>query len=97
MGMPPGVGDPMGGLGGPPMGMGSPFPSADPQAVAQLMGLVGDAQQQDHAQLDAMQADAITGASDLIQMMRQMGNPAAQAAMTTPGYATPPPAQGAPY
>lgn len=99
-GLPPG-GPPMGGpppglLGGPlagPGGLGGPqFPTTDPSAVAGLLGPLGAAQAQDQQQLQGQQMQAAVLA--LIDAMGSAPNPAAEAAMTEPGYSTPPPPDG---
>jgi hypothetical protein len=69
-------------------------PTVDPQIIAQMMGMLEQGDQQAHTALDQAQQAGKHGAVDLIQMMRDMGNPAAQAAVTTPGYPTPPPPAG---
>jgi hypothetical protein len=89
---PPGMGDP--GLGGPPP---LPFLAVDPGQIAGLLGQLSQAQQTDHQILDSAHQQGLVQASDLLAAMQQQANPAAQAAMTTPGYPTPPPPAGGGY
>lgn len=95
--MPGGGMPPMGGpppLGGPLAGAmapgGSQYPTTDPSQVAGLLGPLQAAQAQDQQQLQGQQMQATVLA--LIDAMRNQPNPAAQAAVTEPGYPTPPPA-----
>jgi hypothetical protein len=89
-------GDPASLLGGPlagPGGLGgNPYPTTDASAVTGLLGPLQAAQAQDAQQLqgDQMQAAVLA----LIDAMKNQPNPAAQAAMTEPGYPTPPPPDG---
>lgn len=81
------------GLGGPPQG-GPQFPSLDPGAVSQLMQPLDQQQQVDQQDFLAQQQQ--TALLSLIAGMKTQPNPAAQAAVTEPGYPTPPsPDQGA--
>jgi hypothetical protein len=86
------MGDP--GLGGPPP---LPFLAVDPGQIAGLLGQLSQAQQTDHQILDSAHQQGLVQASDLLAAMQQQANPAAQAAMTTPGYPTPPPPAGGGY
>lgn len=84
--MPP----PGGPLGGGPLGGGPQFPTTDPSQVGQLLGPLQMAQDADQQALQQQQMQAATLA--LIDAMRNAPNPAAQAAVSEPGYPTPPPA-----
>jgi hypothetical protein len=101
-GPPPGLGGPPPGLlGGPlagPGGIGgAQYPTTDPSQVAGLLGPLSAAQAQDAAansqdfQSQQMEATVLA----LIDQMKNQPNPAAQAAMTEPGYPNPPPPAGA--
>lgn len=82
---PPGL-DPM--MGAPPAGMMGPqFPSLDPSLLAGALAPAAAMQQADVQSLQAQQDAAM---ASVLQMMRQMPNPAAQAAMTEPGAVTSP-------
>lgn len=96
MGLPPGgppPGPPMMGapgmppMGGPPMGPppGPQFPSLDPSALAQAGAPIAQLQQQDQQAL-AQQQDQILDA--VLEALKSQPNPAAQAAMSEPGYPT---------
>jgi hypothetical protein len=94
---PPGLGGPPPGLlGGPlagPGGIGgAQYPSTDPSSVAGLLAPLESAQAQDQQSLQGQQMEAAVLA--LIDAMKNQPNPAAQAAMTEPGYPTPPPPAG---
>lgn len=69
------------------MGGGPQFPSTDPAMVAGALGGVRDMQLQDQQQLQAQQQGVL---DMLVDAMKSMPNPAAQAAQTAPGYPTPP-------
>lgn len=71
---------------------GSQYPSTDPSAVSGLLAPLAAAQAQDQQQLQGQQMEASVLA--LIDLMKNQPNPAAQAAMTEPGYPTPPPPSG---
>lgn len=66
---------------------GPAFPSLDPSALAGLLQPVAQLQQADAAALQAQQQSTV---SSLLDQMRAMPNPAAQAAMTEPGQPTSP-------
>jgi hypothetical protein len=94
--MPSMGGPPPGLMGAPPAGapMGPPpgpqFPSTDPNTLAQAGAPIAALQQQDQAAL-AQQQDAILAA--VLEALKSQPNPAAQAAMTEPGYPSMPQAQ----
>lgn len=88
---------------GPPMGGGMPglggmgppgFPTTDPSQVAGLLAPLEAAQAADQGALQQQQMQATVLA--LIDAMRNAPNPTAQAAVTEPGYPTPPPAPSDP-
>jgi hypothetical protein len=69
-------------MGPPP---GPQFPSLDPNAMAQMGAPIAAIQQQDQQAL-AQQQDQILSA--VLEALKSQPNPAAQAAMTEPGYPT---------
>lgn len=79
-----------GGLAGLLGGGGSGFPTTDPSQVAPLLGPLAAGWDADQQALQQEQMQAATLA--LIDAMRNQANPQAQAAVTEPGYPTPPPA-----
>lgn len=75
-------------MGAPPMMAPAPqYPSLDPAALAQALAPVQAMRTQDEAAFQAQQDAAM---ASVLQMMRQMPNPAAQAAMVEPGAPTSP-------
>jgi hypothetical protein len=84
MGGPPGMPSPGGGMGAPG------FPTTDPSQVSGLLAPLEAAQAADQGALQQQQMQATVLA--LIDAMRNAPNPAAQAAVSEPGYPTPPPA-----
>jgi hypothetical protein len=66
---------------------GPAFPSLDPSMLSNLLQPVAQLQAADQQALEAQQQAAV---SSLLDQMRAMPNPAAQAAMTEPGQPTSP-------
>lgn len=97
MGAPPlgdaGAQPPPGGLAALLAGGGAPqgpqFPTTDPAQVSGMLGGLQQAQSADQQQLQHEQMSAAVLA--LIDAMKNQPDPAAQAAVTEPGYPTPPP------
>lgn len=84
MGGAPGM-PPMGG-GMPPMGPPQPqFPSLDPNALSQMGAPIAALQQQDQEALQQQQGMIL---DSVLQALKSQPNPAAQAALTEPGYPT---------